>query len=230
MVMGKSYGRAWWCLVRGIKQLKTRCLDFLREGEMGDMKPAARQRRRQGRGRADTCGANPSPGGGNPHPSSLAWNSWELAAVITAGLLLLYILLCYEDFHFHVAHVYAHLGYPNAQHILGQRYLQGAGVEKNEDMAMHWFSKWEERKHRDSEGAEGCWCCCMAFWGGLSCRQAARQGHPHSSFNLAVGTLRNMTVALEEGEVEKLLSVAAAHGLLEAQQLLENIFKSRNLH
>ncbi|RLW08982.1 hypothetical protein DV515_00002543, partial [Chloebia gouldiae] len=92
-----------------------------------------------------------------------------LAAVITAGLLLLYILLCYEDFHFHVAHVYACLGYPNAQHILGQRYLQGAGVEKNEDMAMHWF------------------------------RQAAGQGHPHSSFNLAVGTLRNMTVALEEG-------------------------------
>lgn len=49
----------------------------------------------------------------------------QLAAVITAGLLLLYILLCYEDFHFHVAHVYACLGYPHAQHILGQRYLQG---------------------------------------------------------------------------------------------------------
>ncbi|PKU32176.1 hypothetical protein llap_17520 [Limosa lapponica baueri] len=64
----------------------------------------------------------------------------KLAAVITAGLLLLYIPLCYEDFHFHVAHVYARLGYPNAQHILGQRYLQGAGVERNEDMAMHWFS------------------------------------------------------------------------------------------
>lgn len=48
-----------------------------------------------------------------------------MAAVITASLLLLYILLCYEDFHFHVAHVYARLGYPNAQHILGQRYLQG---------------------------------------------------------------------------------------------------------
>ncbi|KAF1534505.1 hypothetical protein FQV10_0006363, partial [Eudyptes schlegeli] len=121
------------------------------------------------------------------------------AAVITAGLLLLYIALCYEDFHFHVAHMYAHLGYPNAQHIVGQRYLQGAGVEKNEHMAMHWF------------------------------RQAAGQGHPHSSFNLAVGALRNMTIALEEGEVEKLLSVAAAHGLREAQQLLENILKSRNL-
>ncbi|XP_068869259.1 uncharacterized protein [Aphelocoma coerulescens] len=136
---------------------------------MGDTKPAVRWRQ-QGRGRADTCGANPSLGGGNPHPPSLAWSSWELAAVITAGLLLLYIPLCYEDFHFHVAHVYARLGYPNAQHILGQRYLQGAGVEKNEDMAMHWFRK-----------------------------------------------------------VEKLLSVAAAHGLQEAQQLLENILKRRNL-
>ncbi|KFR12691.1 hypothetical protein N306_02877, partial [Opisthocomus hoazin] len=120
----------------------------------------------------------------------------QLAAVITTGLLLLYIPLCYEDFHFHVAHVYARLGYPSAQHILGQRYLQGAGVEKNEDMAMHWF------------------------------RQAAGQGHPHSSFSLAVGALRNMTVTLEKGEVEKLLSVAAAHGLREAQQLLENIKSS----
>ncbi|KFW03321.1 hypothetical protein N326_10517, partial [Eurypyga helias] len=123
----------------------------------------------------------------------------QLAAVITAGLFLLYIPLCYEKFHFHVAHVYARLGYPNAQHILGQRYLQGAGVEKNEDMAMHWF------------------------------RQAAGQGHPYSSFNLAVGALRNMTVALEEGEVEKLLNVAAAHRLQEAQQLLDNILKNRNL-
>uniref|UniRef100_A0A8C4UVM4 Sel1 repeat family protein n=1 Tax=Falco tinnunculus TaxID=100819 RepID=A0A8C4UVM4_FALTI len=107
--------------------------------------------------------------------------------------------LFFPDFHFHVAHVYARLGYPHAQHILGQRYLQGAGVEKNEDMAMHWF------------------------------RQAAGQGHPHSSFNLAVGALRNMTMALEAGEVENLLSVAAAHGLREAQQLLENILRSRNL-
>ncbi|XP_027491776.1 uncharacterized protein LOC113943761 [Corapipo altera] len=173
-------------------------LDSLREGDMGDTKPAVRLRRK-GWGSADPCGANPCPGGGNPHPNSSTWSSWELAAVIIAGLLLLYIPLCYENFHFHVAHLYARLGYPNAQHILGQRYLQGTGVEKNEDMAMHWF------------------------------RQAAGQGHPHSSFNLAVGALRNMTMALEEGEVEKLLSVAAAHGLQEAQQLLENILKSRNL-
>uniref|UniRef100_A0A674IA45 SEL1L2 adaptor subunit of ERAD E3 ligase n=1 Tax=Terrapene triunguis TaxID=2587831 RepID=A0A674IA45_9SAUR len=84
--------------------------------------------------------------------------------MIVPILLLLYILLCYENFHFHVAHMYAHLGYPNAQHIVGQRYLQGTGVEKNEEMAMHWF------------------------------REAAEQGHPHSSFNLAVGKLKNMTM------------------------------------
>ncbi|XP_042726435.1 uncharacterized protein LOC122179590 isoform X2 [Lagopus leucura] len=78
-------------------------------------------------------------------------------------------------------------------------HLGGAGVEKNEKLAMHWF------------------------------RQAAGQGHPHSSFNLALGALSNMTAALEEREVEKLLGVAAAHGLREAQELLENILKSRKL-
>ncbi|EMP32811.1 hypothetical protein UY3_10083, partial [Chelonia mydas] len=93
----------------------------------------------------------------------------QLLAMIVPVLLLLYILLCYENFHFHVAHMYAHLGYPNAQHIVGQRYLQGAGVEKNEEMAMHWF------------------------------REAAEQGHPHSSFNLAVGKLKNMTMSFDKG-------------------------------
>lgn len=51
---------------------------------MRDMKPAARQRR-QGKGRADTCGANPSPGCGNPHPPSLAWSSWEVSVGMGSG-------------------------------------------------------------------------------------------------------------------------------------------------
>ncbi|XP_060103326.1 sel1-repeat-containing protein YbeT-like [Heteronotia binoei] len=125
------------------------------------------------------------------------WSRWELLTIFGAVFILLYILLCYENFHFHVAHMYAHLGYPNAQHIVGQRYLKGAGVQKNEEKAMQWFS------------------------------QAAEQGHPHSSFNLAVGKLKNMTVGLDEREVEKLLSRAAGHGLQEAQNLLENI-RNRN--
>ncbi|XP_025060048.1 uncharacterized protein LOC112550297 [Alligator sinensis] len=163
------------------------------------MKPMV-QRKRKGKsqsGGAETWETNLSQR--SKKPSHSEWNKWELLAMIGAVFLLLYIFVCYENFHFHVAHMYAQLGYRNAQHIVGQRYLQGAGVEKNEDMAMHWF------------------------------RQAAEQGHPHSSFNLAVGKLKNMTMALEEGEVEKFLSVAADQGLKEAQELLENIIKNRNL-
>lgn len=50
---------------------------------------------------------------------------FQLLAITGSIFLLLYIMLCYENFHFHVAHMYAHLGYPNAQHIVGQRYLKG---------------------------------------------------------------------------------------------------------
>ncbi|XP_044874686.1 secretory immunoglobulin A-binding protein EsiB-like isoform X2 [Mauremys mutica] len=128
------------------------------------------QRKQKGRNQADGAGT----GGTNlsqrsKKPPHYEWSKWELLAMIVPVLLLLYIFLCYENFHFHVAHMYAHLGYPNAQHIVGQRYLQGAGVEKNEEMAMHWF------------------------------REAAEQGHPHSSFNLAVGKLKNMTMSLDKG-------------------------------
>ncbi|XP_035179952.1 uncharacterized protein LOC118165793 isoform X1 [Oxyura jamaicensis] len=89
---------------------------------MGDTKPPAR-RRWVGRGCAGTHQENPSLRGGQA--PSLAWSTWELLAVAAAGLLLLYIALCYQDFHFRVAQVYARLGYPHAQHIVGQRYLQG---------------------------------------------------------------------------------------------------------
>lgn len=49
----------------------------------------------------------------------------QLLAVAAAAVLLLYMALCYQGFHFRVAQVYARLGYPHAQHIVGQRYLQG---------------------------------------------------------------------------------------------------------
>lgn len=64
--------------------VKTRCSELLWEGEMGDMKLAAR-RRREGRGSADTCQANPSPGGGNP--PGLAWSRWEVSVGLGEGAL-----------------------------------------------------------------------------------------------------------------------------------------------
>uniref|UniRef100_A0A5F8H9M8 Uncharacterized protein n=1 Tax=Monodelphis domestica TaxID=13616 RepID=A0A5F8H9M8_MONDO len=62
----------------------------------------------------------------------------------------------------------------------------------------------------------------------FSFRRASQQGHPHSSFNLAVGKLKNWTLELEEGEAEMLLGLAADQGLPEAQELLEKIIQARN--
>ncbi|OXB70370.1 UNVERIFIED_CONTAM: hypothetical protein H355_010146 [Colinus virginianus] len=107
------------------------------QGVMADIRPLARHRW-VGRGSISTHGEHPSPQ--CRQRPSLAWSIWELLAVLVASLLLLCILLHYQAFHFYVAQAYAHLGYPHAQHIVGQRYLQGAGVEKNEKLAMHWFS------------------------------------------------------------------------------------------
>uniref|UniRef100_A0A803KDY6 Uncharacterized protein n=1 Tax=Xenopus tropicalis TaxID=8364 RepID=A0A803KDY6_XENTR len=69
------------------------------------------------------------------------WEQWEILVVFGSILLLMYIWFCYENFHFHITHFYAHLGYPNAQHLVGQRYLRGVGVRRDEAMAAHWFSR-----------------------------------------------------------------------------------------
>ncbi|XP_020844235.1 uncharacterized protein LOC110209847 isoform X2 [Phascolarctos cinereus] len=71
------------------------------------------------------------------------WSKCEVMLVMGSLVFLLYIWQYHDNFHFQVVHLYAHLGYPNAQHILGQRYLKGAGVVKNEEMAMHWFREVE---------------------------------------------------------------------------------------
>ncbi|XP_059028266.1 secretory immunoglobulin A-binding protein EsiB-like [Mustela lutreola] len=120
-------------------------------------------------------------------------SKWEILVTMGTMISLLYIWLYSQSFHFHVAHLYARFGYASAQLIVGQRYLKGAGVVKDEEMAMHWF------------------------------RQASKQDHPHASFNLAVGKLKNMTGSMEVGDVEILLKVAARQGVQEAQELLENV-------
>ncbi|OCT77563.1 hypothetical protein XELAEV_18028655mg [Xenopus laevis] len=71
----------------------------------------------------------------------LKWEQWELLVVCGSFLALMYLWFCYENFHFHITHFYAHLGYPNAQHLVGQRYLRGVGVQRDEALADHWFSR-----------------------------------------------------------------------------------------
>ncbi|XP_029462952.1 uncharacterized protein LOC115094249 [Rhinatrema bivittatum] len=152
-------------------------------------------RRRRNRSQAEPPGPNLAP---KRDLAGSGWSAWEVVAVLASLGFLLYIWLCYENFHFHVTHLYAHLGYPSAQHIVGQRYLRGIGVQQDEERAMHWF------------------------------RRASQQGHPHASYNMAVGKLRNRTLVQEDGEVEKLLGQAADQGLQEAQELLETLNRNRN--
>uniref|UniRef100_UPI00398E80AB sel1-repeat-containing protein YbeT-like isoform X1 n=1 Tax=Pristiophorus japonicus TaxID=55135 RepID=UPI00398E80AB len=137
--------------------------------------------------------------GSRPRKEQGDQSGWSLCEGVTAVLalsFLLYLFLYYQTFHLHVTHAYAHLGYPAAQHSIGQRYLHGLGVEKDEEVAMRWF------------------------------RKAADQGHPHASYNLAVGKLKAMTSDVEDWEVEELLSRAAVHGLKEAQDALENLHRN----
>uniref|UniRef100_A0A1I8FF17 Sel1 repeat family protein n=1 Tax=Macrostomum lignano TaxID=282301 RepID=A0A1I8FF17_9PLAT len=88
----------------------------------------------------------------------------------------------FDHLHFHVTKAYAHLGYEDAQHQVGQRYLHGKGVEQHHGEAMRWF------------------------------KQAAERGHPHASYNVAVGHLKGLPSNLKPGEARKYLHRAAAKG------------------
>uniref|UniRef100_A0A7N5JUH2 Uncharacterized protein n=1 Tax=Ailuropoda melanoleuca TaxID=9646 RepID=A0A7N5JUH2_AILME len=152
------------------------------------MKPLTPQRRKRRSQASDPFGSH----------ALLSRDQCEILVTMGMMISLLYIWLYSQSFHFHVAHLYAHFGYPSAQLVVGQRYLKGAGVVKDEEMAMHWF------------------------------RQASKQDHPRASFNLAVGKLKNMTGSMEVGDVEMLLNVAARQGIQEAQELLENVIWTRS--
>lgn len=63
------------------------------------------------------------------------WNALVFPPNLFQGLLIvavivfaLYSYFYFENLHFHITHGYAHLGYPVAQHQVGQRYLHGKNV------------------------------------------------------------------------------------------------------
>lgn len=93
----------------------------------------------------------------------------EALVVIGTILFAIYCYLYFENVHFHAINAYAHLGYSEAQHQVGQRYLHGIGVSAHPEKAMEWFKK------------------------------ASDQGHPHASFNLAVGHLKGIKTPLKAG-------------------------------
>ncbi len=55
--------------------------------------------------------------------------------IVLLGLCLVALYFCYfhfQWFHFHVTHAYAHIGHIEAQHLMGDKYLHGQGIDKDE--------------------------------------------------------------------------------------------------
>lgn len=50
---------------------------------------------------------------------------FQAVVIVGAVAAALYCYYYFEHVHFHVTHGYAHLGYSEAQHQVGQRYLHG---------------------------------------------------------------------------------------------------------
>ncbi|XP_033755139.1 uncharacterized protein LOC117338065 [Pecten maximus] len=117
----------------------------------------------------------------------------EALIIISTLSFAIYAYYYFDHLHFHVTYAYGYLGYPQAQHQVGQRYLHGKGVEKHQQKAMEWF------------------------------RKAADQGHPHASYNLAVGHLKGFKTNLKPGEAHQLISHAASKGVKEAHQVLHEV-------
>jgi len=49
----------------------------------------------------------------------------QVIAILGAVSLAYYTYYYFDNFHYHVTHGYAHLGFPEAQHIVGQKLLHG---------------------------------------------------------------------------------------------------------
>ena len=49
----------------------------------------------------------------------------QVIAIFAAVSLAYYAYYYFDNFHYHVTRGYAHLGYPEAQHIIGQKLLYG---------------------------------------------------------------------------------------------------------
>ncbi len=54
-------------------------------------------------------------------------------------------------------------------------------------------------------------------------KKAADQGHPHASYNLAIGQLKGMHSHVDDEEAKRLIKHAADHGVPEAKHTLEGI-------
>lgn len=123
-------------------------------------------------------------------PDPLWMKCLEALAVISVFGLVYYSYYHFDHMHFHVTKAYAHMGFTEAEHIVGQRYLHGKGVRKDPPEAMKWFHK------------------------------AAKKGHTHAAYNVAVGHINGIPTQLNRGEVRQMLHHAAENGVQAAHVAL----------
>jgi len=121
----------------------------------------------------------------------------EVMIVISAVSLFTYAWFYVDHLHYHAVKAYAHMGSSDAQHVLAHKYLDGTGVQKDEDRAMHWF------------------------------KQAAERGHPDASYNVVSGHMQGYNVDLQEHEIEKYLVTAHEAGNEDATRALQELLPQR---
>ena len=92
----------------------------------------------------------------------------------------------------------------------GQKLLHGHGVDVNEADAMQWFRDWVLHLF-------------IQLINFSLFRMASKNGHPHSSYNLAIGYLNGIETDIDEGEEEDLLRHAVRHGVEGSEAVLDHI-------
>ncbi|XP_067012257.2 uncharacterized protein [Anabrus simplex] len=119
----------------------------------------------------------------------------------TAIVLAVAVVYCFvfhaDETHFYVARMLAVFGRPEAQYVVGLRYMQGKGIRQNITVAMQWF------------------------------KMAADQGHAYSSYNLAVGHLKGYRSGIRNKDAKRFLKNAIDQGLPEAKDAWEKIYGKR---
>lgn len=63
----------------------------------------------------------------------------EACVLLFAVWLAYYTAFHFDSLHFHVTKAYAHIGHDHAQHLVGQKFLQGKGVKQDHKEAIKWF-------------------------------------------------------------------------------------------
>lgn len=122
----------------------------------------------------------------------ITYSYWQLALMIFLSMFMCYVIYEYEYMHILALRFYANMGDQDSQHILGQRYYMGRGVPRDKKAAFYWF------------------------------KEAAKQGHGHASYNLALAHLQGFHRLERKGEARELLQQAANLGIKEADELMKD--------